>query len=122
MSYDYSKAASNALKAINDKGRTITVREPSGDQVFDPENFTFEEGTPDDTDVKGLFTQFATKDVDGTNVLSSDKRLLIPASALAAAPSNSAKILDGGTEYQVINTEVLQPGDTPILYMVQVRR
>ena len=122
MSYDYSKAASNALKQINDKGRALTVREPSDDQVFDPENFTFEEGTPEDTDVKGLFTQFATKDVDGEVIMRTDKRVLIPANALSAAPSNSAKIIDGGTEYQVINTEVLQPGDTPILYMVQVRR
>ena len=122
MTYDYSKAASNALKKINDKGRTITLREPSRDQVFDPENFTFEEGTPVDTEAKGLFTQFATKDVDGELIKRTDKRVLIPASALDAAPENSAKILDGGTEYQVINTEILQPGDTPIIYMVQVRR
>jgi hypothetical protein len=119
---DYSKTAATALAQINDKGRTITVRTPGVDQVYNPATDTFTAGTSVDVTAKGLFTQFAKKDIDGELIKVTDKRVLIAASSLSAAPENNCKIVDGGTEYQVINTEIIQPGDTAILYMVQVRR
>lgn len=122
MTFDYSRSASTALNQINDKGRTVTVRTPGEDMVYDPATDTFTPGEDVDTPVKALFTQFAKRDIDGELILQTDKRVLIAASALDAAPGTQDKIVDGGTEYQVINTETVQPGDTAILYMVQVRR
>ena len=122
MTFNYSNSQNTALKQINDKGRTVTLRQAGGDEVYDPSTDTFVAGTDIDTPVKALFTQFATKDIDGELIKRTDKRLLIPANALDAAPETADKIIDGAVEYQVINTDTLAPGDTPILYMVQVRR
>jgi hypothetical protein len=117
----YTTTASNALRMINEKGRSITVSVPSG-QSYDPATDTFTAGTPSTTVVKGVFTEFALHDVDGEKVLRTDKRILIAASALGSAPDTGASITDGSTVYKVVHTEVIQPGDTAILYMVQVRR
>lgn len=122
MTYDYSKVANTALKQIRDKGRTIIVRTPGEDMVYDPGTDTFTPGEDVDTQVKAVFTQFAKKDIDGEMILQTDKRVLIAASSLEAEPGTQDKIVDGSTEYQVIDTETIEPGDTAVLYMVQVRR
>ena len=121
MSFDYSQIASTALKQIQDKGRTVTIISPGEDQVYDPGTDTFTAGTDDETDVKALFTQFSKKDIDGDLIRQTDKRVLIAASGISE-PNTDDKISDGGTEYAVINTETIAPGDTAVLYMVQVRR
>ena len=118
----YENMANTALKQINDKGRSISIVSPGTDQVYDPATDSFTAGTDTALTVKGLFTQFAKKDIDGELIKTSDKRVLIAASSLAAAPETGDKITDGGITYNVMNTDTVQPGDTAILYMVQVRR
>jgi hypothetical protein len=122
MTFNYSGIGAVALKQINDKGRDITVRYAGNDQVYNPATDTFTAGTDVDVPVKGVFTQFAKKDIDGELIKVTDKRVLIAGTALDNAPENNSKIIDGGIEYQVINTETIQPSDTVVLYMVQVRR
>lgn len=122
MAFDYSNIAATALNQIADKGRNITVRYAGSDQVYDPENDTFTSGTDTDVTVKGVFTQFRKKDIDGELIKLTDKRVLIAGTALDNAPDNNSKIVDGGDVYQVINTDAVQPADEVILYMVQVRR
>jgi hypothetical protein len=119
---NYDKIAQTALTQIRDKGREITVKTPGGDMVYDPATDTFTPGTDVTETVKAVFTQFSVKDVDGELIKRTDKRVLIAASDLDAEPDTQTKIVDGSTEYSVINTETIKPGDTAILYMVQVRR
>jgi hypothetical protein len=122
MSADYKSKAQNALRMINEKGRLIRIVVAGGDEVYDPNTDTFTPGTPDESQVKGVFTQFAVKDVDGELILRTDKKVLIAAAALDAAPTPADQLIDGAVSYKVINTETVQPGDTALLYMVQVRR
>lgn len=122
MTYDYSNLAATALAQINDKGRSITVRYAGEDQEYDPATDTFTAGTDIDVTVNGVFTQFRKQDIDGELILQTDKRVLIAGTALTNQPENNSKIIDGGTEYEVINTDTVQTGDTILLYMVQVRR
>ncbi|AEP08892.1 hypothetical protein [Micavibrio aeruginosavorus] len=122
MTEFYENMAKTALKQIADKGREITVRRPGEGQVYDPSNDTFTAATPVDETVKALFTNFSKNDVDGEKIKRTDKRVLIAGASLDMAPDTDHKIIDGGVTYNVINTDVVQPGDTVLLYMVQVRK
>ena len=119
---NYTGIANTALKQIADKGRMVTIKTPSSEQQYDPSTDTFTEGTDSEEQVKALFTQFAKKDIDGEMIQAQDKRVLIAASSVTNVPGTDGKIKDGAQTYRVINVDTVQPGDTPILYMVQVRR
>ena len=120
MSELYTNMAATALAQINDKGRTVTLRE-YGDAVYDPATDTFTQGSADDVIAKALFTKFKTGDVDGELIKHEDKRVLIAASGVSK-PAQGSLIVDGSDSYRVINTDEIKPADTSILYMVQVRR
>ena len=121
MSYDYSNVAATALAQINDKGRALTVRYPSEDNAYDPATDTFTSGDPTDIFTKGVFTSFQNKDVDGELIKRTDKRVLIAGTSLSEIPNSDGKIIDGARTYSIINTEAIQPADTVVLYMIQVR-
>ncbi len=118
----YDRAANTTLEKISKYGRDITLTISDDDEVYDPATDTFTASGSDDYTVKGLFTNFSKMDIDGELIKRSDKRVLIAASSLSQAPDTDDKITDGTDVFNVINTEELKPGDTPILYMVQVRK
>ena len=122
MTSPYKNMAATALRMIAEKGRSIEVLSPGSEQVYDPLTDEFTAGVDTSVTVKGVFTQFSTKDIDGELVLRTDKKVLIAAASLPRAPSNEDKIKDGEEIYRVINTEITKPGDTALLYMAQVRR
>ena len=119
---DYSNLAATTLAQIADKGRTVTVRSPGVTQAYNPANDTYTAGTDVDVTAKALFTKFSSKDIAGDVIRATDSRVLIAASALSAAPDTDDKIIDNSTHYNVINVETVKPGDTAILYILQVRK
>lgn len=118
----YENLARTALQQIAGKGRSVTIKSPGSAQAYDPDTDTFTAGTDGTASVKAIFTDFAKKDIDGEQILRTDKRVLIAASALATEPSTTDKLVDGSDEYRIIKVDVVKPGDTSILYAVQVRR
>ena len=70
--------------------------------------------------LKALFTEYAAKYIDGTIIQQGDKQVLI--ADIAAAPDNDDILIDGTDEYSIIHVGAIQPGDTPILYKLRVRR
>lgn len=122
MSDIYKNMAANALRMIADKGRALLITMPGTEHEYDPLSDTFTEGEDETATVKGVFTKFATKEIDGELILRTDKKVLIAAASLTQVPDNTATITDGGVIYNIINTEIVQPGDTPLLYLVQARR
>lgn len=126
MSSQYTATAANALRMISEKGRSITVLSPPPpdpeEQVYDPMTDVFSGDDPVETPAKGVFTSYAAKDIDGELIHRSDKKLLIAAAGLSFMPNTEHSIRDGNDEYEIMQVDVVQPGDTPILYIVQVRR
>lgn len=122
MTYDYSNAAAMTLAQIADKGRAVTVRSPGATQGYNVATDTYTAGTDVDVTAKALFTKFRAADIDGEMVKATDSRVLIAASALTDAPDTDDKIIDGSTHYNVMNVEIVKPGDTAALYILQVRK
>lgn len=120
MSDFYNRMAATTLAQIDDKGRTVTLVTP-GTDVYTP-GTGFTPGTPTEQTPKALFAAYKAKDVDGTIIRADDKECLIAASALSGEPTTADKIKEGSTEWAVVHVEVIKPGDTALLYKLQVRR
>lgn len=115
----YDRFVETAIKQINDKGRTVTLRSKTAGE-FDPIAGTMTGGTQTDRTPKALFTDYVAKHVDGTIIQQGDKQVLI--ADVMTAPDNDDILIDGTDEYSIIHVGAIQPGDTPILYKLQVRR
>lgn len=120
MSDFYTRMAQVTLAQIADKGRTVTLVTPGADTYIPGTGLTV--GTPTEQTPKAVFVDYKAKDVDGTVIRAEDKMCLIAASALNAEPTTADKIKEGSTEWAVVNVKVVKPGDTAILYRLQVRR
>jgi hypothetical protein len=59
--------------------------------------------------------------VDGTTILSGDRKLLISAERFEAFPKTTDKLIADGVEYNIINVSPLAPGGVSILYTLQIR-
>lgn len=116
---NYDRFVSTAKTQIADKGRMVTLRSKSSG-TFDPIAGTMSDGSQTDRQVKALFTEYAAKQVDGTMIQQGDKQVMI--ADLATAPDNDDILIDGSDEYAIVHVGAIQPGDTPILYKLQVRR
>jgi hypothetical protein len=103
-----------ATDLIGEFGRSLTLRakNTSGD-AWNPV-----EGAPTDTSVTGVVVFYGANEIDGTLIQSNDKRCMIDSTV---APTVKMSIIDGGTTYKIIDIEEVKPGDTTILYKLQLR-
>ena len=117
----YSEMAEMAREEIEEYGRTITLRR-NNEGSYDAATDTMVGASVSDVSVKVLFTEYRQNEIDNTIILRGDKKVLIAATSLSFAPEHNDIIIDGGTQYKVINLSTVQPGDTPLLYKLQVRK
>jgi len=118
---DYSSIAATALNQIADKGRTVVlVFKTQG--AYDPTTDAAPVNSSSSQSVKMLLTNYNKRDVDGTLIKSGDKLGLLAPSGLTRAPKTDDKVTDGGESFTVKNVETIQPGDTVLLYKLQLRK
>lgn len=116
----HDRSATQALRQIAKHGRWIKIVTKSGGYLPDEDDFANQD--EESEDAQGLFTMFHNREIDGELIRVGDRRVLIAAQGLAAAPSTGNLIRDGSTTYKVVKVDTLQPGDTTVLYKVQVRK
>jgi len=59
--------------------------------------------------------------VDGVSVLDGDETVLIAGISLKTPPLPNSKVLDEGTEKNIVRVQRVKPGKTDYLYKLQVR-
>lgn len=111
--YDYTSIAATARRLIDRFGRTVTRREITNTGTeWNPVQ------TPVDTPLQGAFVNFSKNEIDNTLILSTDKKLLTYDEVLL-----TDIIVDDSIEYSVVPPlDTINPGDTKIIYIVQLRR
>ena len=119
MAFDYSAIQSIALAQIEDKGRDITYRTVTSG-TFNPATGANTGASSSDATIKAVFTNVLEDTVDGDIVRRSDKVVIVSASDVT--PTKQDKIVDGSDVYQIINIDEIKPGDTALIYKLQVRR
>lgn len=117
---DYSSLAATALRQIADKGRNVTLRRDAAG-TYNPASDTFTAGDEDNETVKAVITDYHDRQIDGEIIMRGDRRAIIAASGLTA-PDKGDVIVDGSDQYRIINIETVKPGDTALLYKLQVRK
>ena len=102
-------------------GVSITLLRPeeSGKRPFD---YELQEFIGDSTDLEytgiGVITEYTFKEKDDTQIQEGDKKLI---ASLNVTPETTDKIKIGSDVYNIVNISVLSPGNTDLLYQLQVR-
>lgn len=91
--------------------------------VYDNANDNYTD-VPTTEPSKGIFASFPAKEIDGTNVKSTDEKLIINGADLPLVPEvDDTVTLLNGTAYRVVNsTNVMGGGSSAIVYILQVRK
>lgn len=101
----------------------ITRSTPGSPGIYNPETGEHEGGTePSNTTytAPGVKIGYEQRDVDGTLIQRGDQQLYVPALGFVR-PATNEQITVGTTVCAVIGVEVVAPGDTDILYIIQIR-
>ena len=109
--HDWAVSLASELIRENGRAATLVVISNSG-SAYDPVQTSAEIG------VVIVQTAFNAADKNQWLIESHDKALLLDSSV---APIVGAVIADGATHYSIINIATIAPGETTILYKVQVR-
>lgn len=120
---DYVSLAATAERLIAENGRDVTLvkRSETPADAGKPWRGT----TADDTSitVKGVVIPFEAEDQDGDLFRREDKQAFVAADATSPNEIESFDELDDGSDtYKIINVELIHPGDTRVLYVLQVRK
>lgn len=65
--------------------------------------------------------QFSTGEIDGTNILLSDRKFLLSVDGLMREPSAKDRLVVGTEELEIIQVWPLVPGDLVLMYTLQAR-
>lgn len=110
--FNYTNLRNTAIRLIDKFGRTATRRAitKTAGTTYNPVQ------TNTDTSIVGAFIKYSTSETDGTLIKAADKKLLAYDEILL-----SDIIIDGIIEYSVISVDPINPGDTKLIYKVQLR-
>jgi len=117
--FDYARPKATAERLITRFGQPGTLRRPaSTGPAYNPTA-----GTPADQAVTFVVTEYSNREVDGTRILATDKKVLLAKGSLTIEPATSDLLLDADAKpYKVIAVMPLKPAQTVVLFELQVRR
>jgi hypothetical protein len=122
---DYVKFAETAKRLIEKNGRTLTLvkadRAPA--DAAKPWNGPAEPGAPVRVDGKGVQWDYKLTEIGGDTVKQGDKRFLFATNSFQGHDLKTFNfVIDGTDEWSIANAEIVKPGDTEIIAILQVRK
>lgn len=111
-----------AFELLSEEGRQMTHRHVE-DGPKNPQR-PWDKAPPDKSDQKiiSVLTNYKREMINGTTILKGDKLAYVAAKGLKRQIAEKDMFFDEGEWYTVKNVEEVKPGNTPILYFVQLRR
>ena len=107
-----------ASKLMGKFGGVATIRTISTG-AYNPTTGTVSQ-TTSDTAVRGVLEDVNIREVNDL-IQATDKRLLIAAADVTAAPITADEVVISGTTYQVIRVTTIEQDNTPITYELILR-
>lgn len=116
--YDYNKIAKTALKLIAKFGSTQKIRRTALTQTN-----PWETPTTSDTDYtcEAVITSYNSREIDGVNILATDRRAVVPAAGLAIVPVSTDRLIVDSVTYTIASVKHIKPASVVIAYELQVR-
>jgi len=119
MAFNYTKSAATAKKLLTNFGQDLTFTKASvsggQDQFGNP--------LPGTTELtvtgKGVALEYKRAEIDGTNIVMGDQKLILEATA--DAPEIEMTVPIQGKTFRVMDVMPLEPAGTTVIYTLQVR-
>ncbi|WP_413730798.1 hypothetical protein [Sodalis sp. RH22] len=118
MAAFYPRMQATATRLLTKYGKTMSL-ERAGSATTDPVTGDAVTQPAQSLPVIGVVQDFNRIEVDGTTILSSDKKVTITA---ATAPLIGDMLHDGTTKWRIINISDKTPAVVTLCYQLQVRR
>lgn len=118
MAFDYADVANEAAEIIAEFGNAGTLTQVVAG-TYNPATGAVEGGTTTVTTVNCCVFDFDDAVIDGTRIISGDKRVIMAAGAI---PKPDDTFTWMGTVHRVIATKQLSPAGVNVLTEMQVRR
>ena len=129
---DFIKFRNLAERLIEENGRTLSlVRRDQGNPTNPAQPWRGStEAATITVAVLGVVIDFEKEDFDGSLVRRGDKRILISDKSVIDEGGGASNlqiedydhILDGTTRWKILTVNLIEPGDTRIMYDLQVRQ
>lgn len=123
MSIQDAQKALAMIERARARGRASEVKltRPGTPGTYNPRTGEYEGGSGSVTHTApGVKIGYEQSDIDGTLIQRGDQQVYVPALGFAR-PETNEQITVGGAACTAVGVEVLAPGDTDILYILQVR-
>lgn len=108
---------------IEDHGQTVTLRYVT-EGTYDPSTGGLTGGSNTDSTVLAYFYNYALDEIDGSNVISGDRRVVLPtvdsSGDTLTEPSIDDEIIGQGDTVKIVRVEKVY-SDVLVCYMLQVR-
>jgi len=109
--FDYTRLSATSVRLISRFGKTVLRRTITNSGTeWAPSQ------TEVDTSIDGVVVAYALNEIDGSLILSTDKKLLT-----TSLVTTADKIVDSAIAYSVISVSVVEPASTTLLYKIQLR-
>jgi hypothetical protein len=110
--FNYTNLSLTATRLVNRFGKTIKKRTiVNSGSDFNPTQ------TVTDTDIDGVIVAYGLNEIDGSLILTTDKKLLT-----TSLLELDDRVVDDDIVYSIVSINQIQPSDTTLLYKVQLRR
>lgn len=119
MTFNYAKTRGTAERLIARFGQVGAIRRetPGAGPPYSP-------GPPTVADHAATLVvlDYENREIDGTRILATDKKVLIAAGGLAIEPGPADKVVIGGAAHEVVDVKPLSPAGVVVLFEAQCRR
>lgn len=116
--FDYGRSAAQANRMIARFGQPAVLERPTkSGPAYNPTI-----GTPGEHAVTVVVTGYDAKDIDGTRILATDKKVLLAKGNMTITPTLSDLLKIGGEPHRIIDIRTLAPGGQVVLWTLQCRR
>ena len=118
--FDYRRPLATANRLIERFGQlgAVSRKGPNLGTLARPEY-----GPPDLHPARFVVTNFQANEIDGTHILSTDKKVLMSVGSLTIEPTSDDGLVEAnGATWKIIPpVRVLRPAETTLLFTLQVR-
>lgn len=119
MAFNYSGLVTTAERLVAEYGREVTVvleSQTLADETKPWEGVTSSESS---VTVPGVFYDYDSEEVDNDSVRQGDQKLVVYS---ATDLRNYSYVTSQGERWDIITVSQVQPGDTVVVYELQIRK
>lgn len=115
--FNYARPVATAKRLISRFGQSVTQHVTTGGAGSWPPT-----ETETDYTLEAAVLDYRNRDVDGTLIKATDKRVIVSTEGMTVTLDSAHKLTIGGVKHSIINVRELNPGGTVVYVEAQCRK